>query len=429
MQVYFETLGCAMNHADTAIMRNIAVENGHTLVETAFQAEVIILNTCTVRGATERAVLRRLRELQTEPKTATKKLVVAGCLAAAQPELVKKVAPEASLLGPKTIDKLPSVLRTHSPVCLTHTDTPRSAHPGSFQGVVAIVPIAQGCKNECSYCIVKKARGDLHSFPIDVIKAHVQSAVDQGAREIDITAQDTGCYGWDIGATLPELLSHLVEIRGSFRIRVGMMNPDSTLQILPKLLDVFKSPKIYKFLHVPVQSGNDEILSKMTRRYTVADFRSIVHQFREVFPDISIATDIIVGFPGETDAAFQQSKTLLEEVHPDKVHVARYSPRPYTASFNLPQIASDTKKNRSALLAKTRLALGKTKNQLWVGRNAEALITSFSPKNQLEGRLDNYKPVILIKPTETDTRLIGKRVQVDIVGAGSVSLLGRIHQN
>jgi MiaB-like tRNA modifying enzyme len=367
-----------------------------------------------------------LNQLQSDPTTASKKLIVAGCLPAAQPELVTKYVPEASLLGPKAIAELPRIIGSDAPLHILQSDSPRPEHLGQFPGVIAIIPIAEGCVNSCGYCIVKQARGDLKSVPIESIAKQVELTIEQGTKEIDITAQDTGCYGWDIGTTLPNLLTRLIEIRGSFRIRVGMMNPDSTLKILPDLLRVYKSPKIYKFLHLPVQSGSNLVLSQMGRKYRVEDFKEIVRNFKMTFPTISIATDFIVGFPGETEQAFESSRALLEEIKPDKTHVARFSPRPLTEGANLPQISSDIKKRRSAILAKLRLEIGKTENEKWVGKQGEILITSISPKVEIEGRLDNYKPVILPEVNIDERDWMGTRINVEITGARSVSLIGKI---
>jgi len=424
MQIFFETYGCAMNHADTSIMKNILQKNNHVIIDNIADSDIIILNTCTVREVTEKMIIRRVKNIKKDEILRNKKLIIAGCLPAAQTDFIRSIVPDVSLIGPNSIEKINSLIINQEPKIMVNSNDIREGKPIAFSGVISIIPISEGCINSCNYCIVKKARGELNSFKPSLIISQVEDMVKQGAKEIDITAQDTGSYGWDIGTTLPELLSSITKIRGSFQIRVGMMNPDSLLKILPELMQVFESEKIFKFLHIPIQSADDNVLKKMNRKYTLQDFMGIVKAFRNKFPEISIATDIIVGYPSESDGAFNKSLNLLKKFDFDKVHVARYSPRPGTVGAKLKQVNSEIKKQRSTLLAKQRLISGKKINEKWVNRKVEVVITSRSPRGQLEGRTESYKPVIILGSENWKDELIGKRFQVEIKKIGLVSLFG-----
>jgi len=193
-----------------------------------------------------------------------------------------------------------------------------------------IVPIATGCLGNCAYCITKIARGDLSSrHPSGIIES-VRSLASSGPIEIQLTGQDTAAYGLDIGTDLPSLVREICAIPGDFRLRVGMMNPRSALPIVKQISDAYAEQKVFKFLHLPVQSASDEILAHMERGYRVADFRMFVDAVRKVVPEMTLSTDIIVGYPGEKEEDHMANLDLIREVKPDIVNVTRFSPRPGT---------------------------------------------------------------------------------------------------
>ncbi len=270
--------------------------------------------------------------------------------------------------------------------------------------ISAPIPIAEGCTSNCSYCCVKFARGKLRSFNPEKITTQVREEISEGRKEIYITTQDTAAYGLDFRKSmdLPELLNKISNIPEKFRVRVGMMNPKNAKKILPKLLESYESDKIYTFLHVPIQSGNDRILEEMGRGYSVADFREIVDSFEEKFADLQLVTDIIVGFPGETEEEFQDSCKLLKETKPDKVNLTRFTPMPGTEAKNMEQVVSEEKKRRSKEMTTLMEDISLGKNQKYVGKIDEGLVIKEGEKGGYEARINNYKPVIIedAKPGE-----------------------------
>ena len=415
MRVYIETYGCAANQADSHLMQELLSEAGHSLASSPLDADVIVLNTCTVRLETELRMVRRIKELL----ALGKKLVVAGCLASAQPGLIRKISPEISMVSARAVERIVEAVEAPSTVYLLRP-SPRRRLPSFVDGVKFVVPIAEGCRGRCTYCIVRVARGPLRSYPPEAIVEAVERAVSRGAREVRLTAQDTASYGVDIGTTLPELLRRVCSVKGDFRVRVGMMNPDSALHILDELIEAFKNPKVYKFLHIPVQSGDNRILKLMGRRYTREEFTAVVEAFRREVPGLSVATDIIVGFPGEDEEAFGNTLRLVEEVRPDRVHVARYTPRPHTRAAAMPQVPEPVKKRRSRLLVGVCNRVALEFNRGLVGQTFNCLVVGVGPRGQLEARTPNYKPVYL----NGCSACIGKFLRIKIVDAGAHYLRG-----
>jgi len=246
-----------------------------------------------------------------------------------------------------------------------------------------------------------------------------------GAKEFWITSQDVACYGRDIGGNLADLLENIVNIEGDFRVRVGMMTPNMFADIAGNLVSVFKNGKIFKFVHLPVQSGDDSVLKRMNRYYTVQRFKDIVNMFRAAFPEITLVTDVICGFPGETQEAFENTLKLISEVKPDIVNVSKFFPRPKTAAsfmqsefVELPEI-----KHRSAAAAEFVNRIALERNQRWVGWIGEVLIDE---KGKVPGtwigRNFAYKPVTV----KSSQNLLGERLQVKVAKAFSTHLSGTI---
>jgi len=204
--------------------------------------------------------------------------------------------------------------------------------------------------NRCTFCATKLARGNLRSYRIGDIKRQVEKAVTDGCKRINLTSQDDGCYGFDIDTDLPSLLNELITIEGDFTIRVGMMNPWHLDKVMDGLLEVFESDKIFKFLHIPVQAGSEQVLKHMRRIHTVENFKDAVEKFRAKFSGMNIATDIIVGYPSETEEDFQETLELIEETKPEVVNISRFSSRQGTDASKMKQISSEIMKDRSQRL-------------------------------------------------------------------------------
>ncbi|MCD6114063.1 MAG: tRNA (N(6)-L-threonylcarbamoyladenosine(37)-C(2))-methylthiotransferase [Thermoprotei archaeon] len=422
MKVYMENYGCPVNKADGAYMLSLLYKAGFNEAKSPDEADIIIINTCTVRKDTENNMVKRIRKLYALASRKGAKLIVAGCLPKAQPYLVNTVAPNASMVSPQNYDRIVDVALSKSRVVLLKGERRTDIVPMYVNGVVAAIPIAEGCLGNCSYCIVKLARGNLKSYPPRLIIERVKQALAKGVVEIDLTAQDTAAYGLDIGTNLAELVSEITEINGDFMVRIGMMNPNLALKMLDELLEIYKHPKVYKFLHIPLQSGDNRVLKIMNRPYTVEEFKEIVREFRRKIPEINITTDIIVGHPGEDEKAFENTLKIMREIGFDRIHLAIYSLRPHTLSASMPQIPSAVKKARMKRAIKVMEKEAYKKHSRFIGRKVNVLVTETGRNNTLVGRTINYYPVIL-PPTES---IMGLWVKVEITDATFYDLRGKV---
>lgn len=414
MRVYFEAYGCTQNYGESRLMQQALAARGHSIVPTRAAADANVLVTCTVIERTERKMLARMRALAADEKP----LVVAGCMAAAQRDLVRRTVPEAKLLPPRKWPQIVDLLGAGT----SCGETVLATEASDTAWRDAIVPIAQGCAGRCTYCITRVARGRVSSYPLDNLVARIRGYVEAGIRDIKLTGQDTAAYGMDTGRNLADLIHGATAIDGDFRVRVGMMDPLTALPILDDLVDAFGSPKVYKFLHLPVQSGDDGVLEAMRREYTVSDFERIVERFRAAHPGITLATDVIVGFPGETEEAFERTMDLVRRVRPDTVNVTRFSVRAGTPATTMPgQIVSWRVKERSRRLGRLRFAIAREINEALVGRTLPLLTTEPGKGGTTLARTDAYKQVVL--PAEAP---IGEFRTARILAGREADLVGEL---
>ena len=345
MKIFIKTYGCQANISDSEAMAGLLKEKGYELVDSEDKADFIIVNTCSVKNATQSKELHYLNEI-----AKTKKVIVGGCLTKTI-NIRKYIDNVTAVFDTNSINKLPDILDNPHDEFSNEKEKNRLNLPlVRVENDVGIIPISQGCLNHCDFCSTKLARGNLRSYRIGDIKRAFEKAVDEGCKKIYLTSQDNGCYGFDIGTNLPELLDELTQIKGDYIIRVGMMNPWHLNKILPDLLESCSSDKIMKFLHIPVQSGSEKILKHMKRIHTVDNFKFAVKLFRKKFSDITIATDIIVGYPLESEEDFEETLNLIEEIKPEVLNISKFSSRPGTQASKLPQLKSEIIKERTLRL-------------------------------------------------------------------------------
>jgi len=377
-----------MNQADSDIIRAYLSEN--FTMSSVEDADVVVINSCGVIDFTERKIIRRILEL----KNAGKRVVLAGCLTRISKQALELAD---SAISPDNLEKVVDAVRSAfdgGVHFLEWSNADKSClQKLRNEGAIAIVSISEGCLGHCSFCATKFARGKLRSFSLSGILQEVENAVKLGFREIQLTSQDTGCYGLDKGDfMLPKLLEEISLIDGDFRVRVGMMNPQHARAQLDRLLNAFGSEKIYKFLHIPVQSGDNKVLEDMRRDHTVEDFLEVVDAFRNNF-EITLATDIIVGFPTETEESFWKTYDLVQEVKPDIVNITRFSKRKGTPAEKLKEIPGWIVKERSRKLTELCVRIGLENNRKFLGREVKVLVTSPGKRFML-ARTDSYRAVI-----------------------------------
>jgi MiaB-like tRNA modifying enzyme len=363
-----------------------------------------------------------------------KKLIVTGCLPLVNFERLQKEVLFRGVVGPAAGQRIVEIVRRVSNgekvVALEKAadSLPSLSLPRARSSpVTSIVPINYGCLGSCAYCCVVFARGHLRSYNVQDIVKRVKEDLDLGLREFWITSQDTACYGRDKGTNLAALLRALRSIEENFRVRVGMMTPNNVLDMLEELVRAFQDERIFKFIHVPVQSGDDDVLRRMRRFYHVEDFKRVVESFRASFPDITLATDVICGFPGETEEDFHRTLRLIEEVKPDVVNISKFFARPKTAAASMQRdsVPLSEIKGRSVRASALAKKLSFENNQRWAGWTGEILVDEVGKvPGSWVGRNFAYKPVAV----KSTSKLVGKFMRVRITEAFPTYLQGSIIQ-
>jgi threonylcarbamoyladenosine tRNA methylthiotransferase CDKAL1 len=429
MQIYVRTFGCTANTADSEAIAGCLKTAGYTLTQTEAKADIVIYNTCAVKGPTENRIINALKHV---PKS--QKIIIVGCLPQVSFERLMRETRFDAALGPAVGEGIVKVVRRvangETVIDLQSTkaakpklDLPRiQANP-----LVSVVPVSFGCLGSCTYCCVVHARGQLRSCTIAEVANRIKADVALGAREFWLTSQDMGCYGLDIGTNLAKLLKAVTAVDGDFWVRVGMMTPSFVMPFLDDLVAAFGSEKIFKFAHLPVQSGDDQILERMRRFYTVAEFKETVAAFRKVCPEITLSTDVIAGFPGETQKAFENTLQLVRDVQPDIVNVSKFFARPKTAASEMQSEAVDKKeiKRRSTQAAALAKQVSLAKSQRWLGWTGEIFVDEPGKVGGTwVGRNFAYKPIAV----KSKKKLLGQTIQVSVTAASETHLSGAVEK-
>jgi tRNA-2-methylthio-N6-dimethylallyladenosine synthase len=409
-----------MNEADSRRLADGLTILGYCPAPRAEQADLVVLNTCVVRQGAEDKVIGRLSSLKSLKRHRPDLLLaVMGCFVGDVTRLQQQYPYVDLFAAPSDVDAvlaLASHLTTQPPNHLT-TQLPSSP-------VSAYVPISTGCDHRCTYCIVRLRRGPQRSRPVDQIVAEVQGLVSRGAREVTLLGQNVDAYGSDLPdrPTLADVLHAVHQIEGLWRIRFLTSHPaDMSEQLIET---VARLPKVCEHFELPVQSGDDEVLQRMGRRYTVAQYRDLVTRIRAAIPDAALATDVIVGFCGESEAQFQHTHRLLEELRFDMVHVAAYSPRPGTPAARWPDDvpATEKERRRQAVDDLQERVAGEI-NARFLGQTVEVLVED-RHKGKWRGRTRTNKLVFFAD--DADWR--GKLALVEITWSGPWSMLGQVRR-
>jgi MiaB-like tRNA modifying enzyme len=418
-KIFVEAYGCSASFADSEMISGLILSGGHTIVDNASKSDLNIVVTCSVKNSTANKMMHRIRSLKSKP------LVVAGCLPKAERNTVERITEKASLLGPnslgKTLQVIESTLKGTRFIALEDSDLSKVGLPKvRLNPVIGIVEIASGCMSECTFCQTKLSKGDLTSYRTGDIVRQVETEISEGCKEIWLTSTDNGCYGFDINTDLPSLVKAVSEIRYDFMIRVGMMNPMYMPRIKEALIKSFDSEKVYKFLHIPVQSGSNRVLHDMKRGHTVETFRDIVGKVKKRFLNFTISTDFIVGFPSETKEDFEKTVGLINEIRPDIVNLSKYSARPGTEAARWNQIEAVEVKKRSKIVFDLINKISLENNQKWIGWKGKVLFDEETNEG-IKGRNYAYKSVFVRENVK-----MGQTHIVEIVDASIHSIIGKI---
>ena len=362
MKFYFKTYGCKLNEVDSELLRGLLLRNFKE-VKDFKGADFVVINTCGVVDRTEKKIIEKTKYFQNKGK----KVFWTGCL----PLITKNNISNGSI-GPNNILDIEKVIKENIHVYNKERIDKAFLYEYKKEKVSLNVAISEGCLGDCSYCGSKIARGKLNSFSKEKILEEIKRT---RAKEILLTSQGLASYGLDKGTQeLPSLISDILKIKKDFKLRLGMMNPRFTINIIDDLIELYKNEKVYKFLHLPLQSGDNDLLYQMNRGYTADDFLNIVKKFKKVSSDTILATDIIVGHPKESKEAFQKTVKIIEEVKPEILHVFRYSKREGTKDFELKELSTKIKKQRSKYLVDLFQNYNLKKNKEFLNKEFEVLV-------------------------------------------------------
>lgn len=429
-KVWVQAFGCSANIADAEMIKGILYNSGYELTATRKNSDLNIIVTCAVKDATEHRMISKIKKYSRE-----KPLVVAGCLPKTSKKLVESFSPNSSLLGPQSLNRTVEIvdgsLNGQKIVALDDSMSTKVNLPKMrLNPVVSIIQISSGCLSECSFCQTKLAKGTLTSYRIGDILRQVKDDVASNCKEIWLTSTDNGCYGLDLKTDLVDLLEKSSNIEGDYKIRVGMMNPMYVPRFLDRLISLYRNnDKVFKFLHMPVQSGSERILRKMKRGHTAKIFLDVVKELRKKIPEIAIATDIITGFPSESERDFEETLSLIEESQPDVINSSRYSPRPGTLAAKYPRLSTKIVKERSKRLHTIIRKTTMRRNQIWYGWKGQILIDELLDEGKIQGRNYAYKPVIIEipGPKKFDPKqLLGQYLSIKVIEISNYSLLGEL---
>ncbi|XP_044773128.1 threonylcarbamoyladenosine tRNA methylthiotransferase isoform X2 [Neomonachus schauinslandi] len=426
-KIWMRTWGCSHNNSDGEYMAGQLAAYGYEITENASDADLWLLNSCTVKNPAEDHFRNSIKKAQEE----NKKIVLAGCVPQAQPR--QDYLKGLSIIGVQQIDRVVEVveetIKGHS-VRLLGQKKDNGKRLGGARldlpkirknPLIEIISINTGCLNACTYCKTKHARGNLASYPIDELVERARQSFQEGVCEIWLTSEDTGAYGRDIGTHLPALLWQLVEVipEGAM-LRLGMTNPPYILEHLEEMAKILNHPRVYAFLHIPVQSASDTVLMEMKREYCVADFKRVVDFLKEKVPGITLATDIICGFPGETDQDFQETVKLVEEYKFPSLFINQFYPRPGTPAAKIPQVPAQVKKQRTKDLSRVFHSYNPYDHK--IGERQQVLVTEESFDSKFYVAHNRFYEQVLVPKNPT---FMGKMIEVDIYDSGKHFMKGQ----
>ena len=419
MKVSTITLGCKVNQYETQAMLNQLLQGGFSACQTGEDADIILLNSCTVTSTSDHKVKQTLHKARREHPHAV--IVLTGCMPQAFPELAEDLTDADIVLGNSNRSSLlPHILQYLSTrqriIDIVPHQTKEKFESMSvenfYERTRAFIKIQDGCNRFCSYCIIPYARGRVRSKPLDDLIAEVTQLAEKGYKEIVLTGINLSAFGQDINLHLCDAVEAVCAINGIERVRLGSLEPEQLSEDV--IIRLSKQQKLCPQFHLSLQSGCDETLKRMNRHYTTEEYRTIVQNLRNAFDNAAITTDIMVGFPGETEEEFMQSLEFAKEISFSKVHVFAYSQRPGTKACNAPnQITKKVKETRSKQMMHVTNQTKQAFLNQQCGTIQDVLVEREINTNLYEGYTANYTPVQF----HSDKNLCGQLVAVHITKA------------
>lgn len=412
-KIYVKTWGCPHNVSDSQYMMGILADYGYILTKDKINADLWLLNSCTVKGPSETSFIKEIKL----GEKFNKYIVLAGCVP--QGDRHHKDIQGYSVVGVQNIDRVLEVveqtLKGNIVRLLGKSGNPRLDLPKMRdRSFTEIIPISKGCLGSCTFCKTKHARGHVGSYDIQAILDRIQHVIDEGVLQIDLESEDSGAYGKDIGSSLSELLGGIVKILPKDKkimIKFGMTNPPHILKQLESISNFLNHPNVFSYLHIPLQSGSSKVLKEMNREYNINEFCSVIDYMYEKVPNITIQTDIIVGYPTETDDNFEETIKLVEKYKFKFIHISKFYPRPGTPAAKLPLLDKNIVNERSRRL--TKLYKSYLPNAHFLNKSIELYISDQKSKhhNYLIAH-DKYYNNILVPYNK---KYIGKTKKVKII--------------
>jgi threonylcarbamoyladenosine tRNA methylthiotransferase CDKAL1 len=416
-QIYIETYGCSANQNNSEIMAGLLTQAGHIITNNQNLADIIILNTCVVKGRTENKIKRRIQDLDKQ-----KEIIISGCMSETDAKELKKLNPNLILLKPNNFKQIANLIRDKKAKEEKH-ELKLNLPKIPKNKLISIHQISEGCLGKCSYCKTRLAKGKLFSYPDKEILKSIESDLKQGAKEIWITSQDNAAYGLDRSKgkhELPELLKKILSLKHRFKLRLGMMDPNNIIPIVDELIELYKDPKMYKFIHAPIQSASNEVLKNMNRLYKIRDAGKIIKKFKKEFPNITIATDIITAYPTENSEDHKKNLKFIEKYKPDVFNLSKFSKHKGTPAENLKEHNIKTIRKRTKQLMQTHKKTALANKDKFLGKQTRVFVNQ-SLSNQLYRARDKNYNIVIIKGPKS---ILGKEVNARIKETGVHYLIG-----
>jgi MiaB-like tRNA modifying enzyme len=427
--IHIITFGCSANQNNSEIMAGILKSSGYQITNNSDIAEILIINSCVVKGKTENKIKRRIQDLKKENKL----LIIAGCMPQTDKKAIKKINEKAILLGTHHVTEISKLVKDYKENKL---DEKKQDYYLGFRKeekvnlpkipdnpLISITQMSEGCMGCCSYCKTCLAKGKLFSYPLDSIVKSIESDLKNGAKEVWLTSQDCANYGIDQEdktQKLPRLLKKILSLPHKFKLRLGMLDPNNVLLILDELLEIYKNTKMYKFLHIPIQSASNKILKDMNRFYKIEDVENIINRFRKEFPEMTISTDIIISYPTSNEEDFLKDLEFIERYKPDVFNLSKMSIHKGTKAAELKPITTDIINKQTSQIMDMHRKTAMENKKKFLGREIKVFVDKKMPGGIYEARDDNYNIVLL----NSKEKILGKTIKARIKQIGVHHMIG-----